>query len=153
MKFRENVNTDLISGILGFLILGVFWSAKEGVGYLSIMFPNSLLILVGVFSTILILKSFIRAERRNIFSDGNQKRIFITALFLFAWVFGIMFLGFLSASLITFPALVCYLASAREPITLNKLAVWTVISWVEVVVFYLIFSKLLEVPLPTGIFI
>lgn len=153
MKFRENVNTDLISGILGFLILAVFWRAKEGVGYLSIMFPNSLLILVGVFSAILVIKSFIRAERKTIFSDGNQKRIIATALFLFAWVFGIMFLGFLCTSLVAFPALVCYLAGAREKITLKKMVVWTTISSVEVIVFYLIFSRLLEVPLPTGMLI
>lgn len=153
MKFRENVNTDLISGCVGMMILALFWSAKEGVGYLSIMFPNSLLILVGVFSAILLVKGFIKAERRTIFSDSNQARIIFTGAFLFAWVFGIMFLGFLVASLVVFPAMVCYLASAREKLTLKKTVVWTMISSAEIVVFYLIFSRLLEVPLPTGLFI
>jgi len=153
MKFRENVNTDLISGIVGMVILAVFWSAKKDVGRLSIMFPNSLLILVGIFSGILLVKGFIKAERRTIFSDSNQTRIIFTGLFLFAWVFGIMFLGFLVASLVIFPALVCYLASAREKLTLKKTMLWALISSVEIIVFYLIFSRLLEVPLPTGFFI
>ena len=153
MKFRENVNTDLVAGILGLLVMAVFWCSREGVGYLSIMFPNSLLILVGVFSAILVVKAFVRPERKDIFTDGNQKRIVVTGVILFAWVFGIMFLGFLSASIVAFPVLVCYLASAREKVTPKKGLLWTAISTVEVIAFYLIFSRILEVPLPTGILI
>lgn len=153
MNLRKSVNTDLIAAIIGFVVMGMFWGSKKDVGHLSIMFPNALLILVGVFSAILLVKSFIRADRGSIFSDGNQLRIICTGSILLAWVVGIMFIGFLLTSLVIFPVLVCYLASARQKISLKKASLWSVISTAEVVLFYLIFSKFLQVPLPTGILI
>lgn len=153
MNSRKKINTDLIGGIIGFSVLAMFWGARKDVGHLSIMFPNALLILVGVFSAILLVKAFIKADRAYVFSDGNQVRIIVTGVFLLSWVLGIMFLGFLVTSLVAFPMLVCYLASVRQKITLTKLGLWTVISSAEVILFYFIFSKFLEVPLPTGIFI
>lgn len=153
MNLRKNVNTDLVGGILGFTVMAMFWGAKKDVGHLSIMFPNALLILIGIFSTILLLKGFVRADRETIFSTGNQWRVFVTALFLLTWVVGIIYAGFLVTSLICFPAMVCYLASARQKISPSKLITWIAISSVEVVIFYFIFSRFLQVPLPTGMFI
>jgi hypothetical protein len=46
-----------------------------------------------------------------------------------------------------------YLATARRQITLGVLAIWLVIVICEVAFFYLIFTQLLHVPLPEGIFI
>lgn len=153
MSMRKNVNTDLIGAVIGLVVLAMFWGAKKEVGHLSIMFPNALLILVGVFSGLLLLKAFFRGDREAIFSDGNQVRIIITGSILLAWVVGIMYLGFLSTSLVMFPLLVFFLASAREKVTAKKAAAWTVVSTVEVLVFYFIFSRFLQVPLPTGMFI
>lgn len=153
MSIRKNVNTDLIGGILGFVVMAMFWSSKKDVGHLSIMFPNALLILIGIFSTVLVVKGFVRADRDTIFSDGNQSRIICTGLFLLSWVLGIMYIGFLATSLVVFPLLVCYLASARQKLTLQKMSLWVVISSLEVFLFYFIFSKFLQVPLPTGILV
>lgn len=153
MSIRQNVNTDLIAAIIGFSVMGMFWGARKDVGHLSIMFPNALLILIGIFSTILLAKAFIKADRDAIFSNGNQLRIIGTGAFLIVWVLGIMYIGFLTTSLIVFPVMVCYLASARQKFTLAKIAIWSAISCCEVLLFYFIFSKFLQVPLPTGILI
>lgn len=153
MSMRKNVNTDLIGAIIGFVVLAMFWGAKKDVGHLSIMFPNALLILVGIFSVLLLVKAFLKADRDKIFSDGDQVRIIVTGIFLLCWVLGIMYLGFLITSLVIFPLLVFYLASARENITVKKAGLWALVSTVEVVIFYFIFSRFLQVPLPTGILI
>lgn len=153
MSMRNNVNTDLVGAIVGFVVLAMFWGAKKEVGHLSIMFPNALLILIGIFSVLLLVKAFIKADRDKIFSDGNQIRVIVTGTILMGWVLGILYLGFLVTSLAVFPLLVFYLASARESISIKRAGIWAVISTVEVVVFYFIFSKFLQVPLPTGIFI
>lgn len=153
MSIRKNVNTDLIAAIIGFCIMGMFWGAKKDVGHLSIMFPNALLILIGIFSSILLVKAFIKADRDAIFSNGNQIRIICTGIFLLVWVLGIMYIGFLTTSLVVFPAMVCYLASARQKLSAPKMALWSVVSSCEVLLFYYIFSKFLQVPLPTGVLI
>lgn len=153
MNLKKKVNTDLFAAIVGFTVLAMFWGAKKGVGHLSIMFPNALLILVALFSTLLLVKAIVQADKDSIFASGDQKRVFITGTLLITWVLGIMFVGFLTTSLIMFPLFVCYLASARQKLTLVNVGLWSVISTLEVLVFYFIFSRFLQVPLPTGILI
>lgn len=148
----KNVNTDIISGIAGLVFMGFFWFSREGVTRLSIMFPNALLILIGLFSVALIIKGLIRAERGAVFTEGNRVRIAVTAAALFGWVLAIVIIGFYVGSLIVFCSLAYYLASARQKVTLPKFIYWVAIVAVQIAIFYLVFSKMLYVPLPKGLF-
>lgn len=150
---KRSINIDLFAALIGFLIMGMFWIAGQGVGHLSIMFPDALLLLIGGFSLILLIKSFVKADRAPIFNEGNQVRVIVTGVVLVAWVIGIMYIGFLVTSLVMFPFTVCYLASARQKLTPKKIGLWSAVSAAEVVVFYFIFTQFLQVPLPMGILI
>mgnify|MGYP000672288317 CR=1 FL=1 len=150
---KRPINTDLYAAIIGFVIMGMFWLAGRGVGHLSILFPNALLLLIGVFSAVLLIKALVRADRNPIFNEGNQTRIIITGIALLVWVVAIMYVGFLTTSLVMFPVMVCFLASARQKLTLKKVSVWSAISASEVLVFYFIFTKFLQVPLPKGMLV
>ncbi len=147
----RRANTDLISGILGLAVAGVFWWGRGDVGRLSIMFPNALLVLLAMFSGALVVKGVVRPERRSIFSEGDRGKILGSCAILFAWVIAIPYIGFFLSSVAGFWVMSCYLASSRREVTLRLAAQLFCIVLAEVTFFYLIFAKLLYVPLPKGI--
>ena len=147
----KKFNTDILGGAVGLVITIFFWFSRGDVSRLSIMFSNAILILMAVFSLAIIIKGFIRADRKPIFSDGDQRRIAVTATIMFLWVVAIVWIGFYVASVLMFSFLVYYLASARVKVRLSQFAIWVVIIAGLVGFFYFIFAKLLYVPLPKGI--
>jgi hypothetical protein len=144
-------NTDLISGIIGLGLTGVFWWGRGEVGRLSIMFPNTLLVILAAFSVALVVKGVVRPERRSIFAEGDRGKIIGTCAILFVWVVAIPYIGFFLSSVAGFWVMTCYLASSRRKVTPLLAAKWFCVVLVEVTFFYLIFAKLLYVPLPKGI--
>jgi len=147
----RRANTDLLSGIIGLAIAGVFWWGRGEVGRLSVMFPNTLLILLAAFSAALIVKGLVRPDRRSIFSEGDRGKIIGTCAILFVWVVAISYIGFFLSSVAGFWGMACFLASSRRKVTPVLAAKWLCIVVVEVTFFYLVFAKLLYVPLPKGI--
>ncbi|NNF84515.1 MAG: tripartite tricarboxylate transporter TctB family protein [Deltaproteobacteria bacterium] len=148
----RRANTDLLSGILGLAIAGVFWWGRGEVGPLSIMFPHALLFLLAAFSVALVVKGLVRPERRSIFAEGDRAKIIGTCAILFVWVIAIPYVGFFLASVSGFWGMTCYLASSRRKVTPQLAAKLFCVVLAEVSFFYLVFAKLLYVPLPTGAF-
>lgn len=150
----RKVNTDLLSGLFGLVFMAFFWIAKEGVGDLSIKFPQALLVLTGFFSTALIVKGLWRekAERATVFTEGDRTRMVVTGISLFLWLGATLVVGFYIGSVIIFFSLTCYLASAREGLQAKTVLRWLFVILLEVAIFDVIFSRLLYVPLPRGLF-
>lgn len=148
----RRANTDLLSGILGLGIAAVFWWGRGDVGRLSIMFPHALLVLLAAFSVALVVKGLVRPERRSIFAEGDRGKILGTCAILFVWVLAIPYIGFFLSSVAWFWVMTCYLASSRRKVTPLLAAKLFFVVLAEVTFFYLIFVKLLYVPLPTGAF-
>lgn len=148
----RRANTDLLSGILGLAIAGVFWWGRGDVGRLSIMFPHALLFLLAAFSVALVVKGLVRPERRSIFVEGDRAKIIGCCAILFSWVIAISYIGFFLSSVAGFWGMTCYLASSRRKVTPLLAAKWLGIVLAEVTFFYLVFVKLLYVPLPPGSF-
>lgn len=148
----RRANTDLLSGILGLAIAGVFWLGRGEVGRLSIMFPHALLVLLAAFSVALVVKGLVRPERRSIFAEGDRAKIIGCGAILFTWVVAIPYIGFFLSSVAGFWGMTCYLASSRRKVTPQLAAKLFCVVLAEVTFFYLIFAKLLYVPLPIGAF-
>jgi len=148
----RRANTDLLSGILGLAIAGVFWWGRGDVGRLSIMFPHALLVLLAAFSLALVVKGLVRPERRSIFAEGDRGKIIGCGAILFVWVVAIPYIGFFLSSVAGFWGMACYLASSRRKVTPQLAARLFFVVLAEVTFFYLIFAKLLYVPLPIGAF-
>lgn len=151
----RNVNTDLAAGILGLILTAIFWfSIDPEIMHLSIMFPKAMIAIMGVFSIALTVKGFRKtAIRTDIFNVGSNFRVAVTALIFFAWGIGISYVGFFVASMLAIVAQVTYLAMARRKVTIQIFLLWLVIVFGEVTFFYLVFTRLLHVPLPEGWFI
>ena len=149
----KNANSDLWAGGIGLALSVAFWfSIDEEIGRLSIMFPKAMIGIMALISILLLFKGFLKAERLDLFTVGSNRRVFITGLLFFAWGIAISYLGFFVSSVLAILAQVCFLALARRRLTLSSVALWLVIAAGEVAFFYLVFTRLLQVPLPEGIF-
>jgi hypothetical protein len=120
---------------------------------LSIMFPKAMIAIMALISILLLIKGILKAERQDLFNVGSNRRVIITALLFFVWGVAISYLGFFVSSVLAILAQAWYLALARRKVTLPVLALWLVVAAGEVAFFYLIFTRLLHVPLPEGILI
>lgn len=150
----RNLNTDLVAGAVGLVISAAFWlSIESDIMPLSIMFPRAMVIILALISFVLLIKGVVKAERQDVFNVGSNRRVFVTALFFFGWGIAISYLGFFVASVVAISTLAYFLALARRRVTLSTFALWVVIVVSEVAFFYLIFTRLLHVPLPEGLLI
>jgi hypothetical protein len=150
----KNANSDLWAGCIGLALSVAFWfSIDEEIMRLSIMFPKAMIAIMALISILLLIKGILKAERQDLFNVGSNRRVIITALLFFVWGVAISYLGFFVSSVLAILAQAWYLALARRKVTLPVLALWLVVAAGEVAFFYLIFTRLLHVPLPEGILI
>ncbi|MFZ0242815.1 MAG: tripartite tricarboxylate transporter TctB family protein [Desulfobacterales bacterium] len=150
----RDVNTDLVAGLLGLVLTGVFWySIDPEIMRLSIMFPKAMIAIMGLISAGLVIRGFTKAaEHADIFSVGGNLRVVVTGGLFFAWAIAISYLGFFVSSVLAIAGMALYLASARRRVGLPQIGSWTVIALAVVTFFYLIFTRILHVPLPKGWF-
>jgi hypothetical protein len=74
--------------------------------------------------------------------------VFIGIVILLVYLIILPLIGFLPASFIFYFTFYLYLGDDR--FTLKNIAVWTLLTFVVVTGFYIVFHYFLEVPLPTG---
>ena len=146
------VNTDLAAGLFGLAFAALFWFSRGRLGPLSALFPETILILTAVISAMLLVKAAMRPSVRAVFEDGDRKRLVVTTVILFAWWWLIGWLGFAVSSVVAILTLVWYLALVEGQVRLPKVALWLGIIIVEVGFFYLVFTRLLFIRPPRGLF-
>ena len=146
------MNTDAIGGALGLALTLSFWFGRGSWSPLSAMFPNTVIVALGVLSAALLIKSFVRPTIQKVFAEGSRLRIVLTAVVLLAWIASMRFAGFYLSSLVFFAILTVYIASASRRVTLRNVGVWIVFVAAELAVLHFVFANLLAVRLPTGVF-
>jgi hypothetical protein len=119
---------------------------------MSILFPKTMVYIMALISGILVVKGFVKPSRSPIFNIGSNTRWLVTGGLFFSWVLLMPVLGFFVSTVVFMTAIVGYLARARMPLTIGKFIVWVPIIIAEVTFFYLIFTKVIYVPLPKGLF-
>ena len=146
------VNTEIISGIFGLILTAVFYFGLEDISWMSILFPKTIVYIMALISGILVVKGAIKPTRTPIFNVGSNTRWMVTGALFFLWVFFMPVLGFFVSTVVFMSIIVGYLARARTQVTIGKFMTWIPIVVVEVTLFYLIFTRVLYVPLPEGMF-
>ncbi len=149
---RREVNTHLISGLIGLAIAAVFWMRRGRLSDLSAMFPDTVLIILAVVSVALIVMGFVKPEMRALFTEGDRPRMVVTAVTILAWILAIPRLGFFVSSFLAFAFLTWYLARAQRRVSLPTFLLWLVIDAAVVGAFYFVFTRYLHVRLPQGMF-
>lgn len=149
---NREINTQITSGVIGLLLTAVFFFNLEDISWMSIGFPKTVVSIMGLVSGMLIVTGFVKPSRDRIFSVGSNTRWIVTGVLFFAWVLLMPVLGFFVSTVVFMTIIVGYLAGARQRLTIKKFKVWIPIVISEVTFFYLIFTKVLHVPLPEGMF-
>ncbi|MFS8152521.1 tripartite tricarboxylate transporter TctB family protein [Vreelandella titanicae] len=146
------LNTDIAAGALGLVFGALLWFPRDDIGRLSIIFPRAILLILALISIALIVKGFIKPSGRQIEITGSPRRLFTVMIGFFVWWGVVEILGFLLTTLIAFFALTWYLSRVETAITWQRMLKWTPIIVALVGVFYLTFTEVLNVRLPSGLF-
>mgnify|MGYP001813909767 CR=1 FL=1 len=149
---NKEINTDIASGVIGLTLTAVFFIGLEDISWLSIMFPETMVYIMAIISGALVVMGFVKPSRDRIFHVGSNTRWLVTGILFFLWVGLMPVLGFFVSTVVFMTAIVAYLAKSRIRLTLGKFLVWLPVIVAEVTFFYLIFTKILHVPLPEGLF-
>lgn len=149
---NREINTGITSGIIGLMLTAVFFFGLEDISWMSILFPKTMVFIMGLISVALVVMGVVRPTRYRVFSSGSNMRWVVTGVLFFIWVILMPILGFFVSTVVFMTAIVGYLARARTKVTIGKFTVWVPIVIAEVTFFYLIFTKVLYVPLPKGMF-
>ncbi len=144
------LNTDIVAGILGLVFAAALWLPREEMGRLSIIFPRAILLITVLLGIALIVKGVIKPGDREVEIEGSVRRLVVTILGLIGWWYAIGWLGFLVATSIAFFGFTWFLASVEGRVSVRRLLMWIPIMAVLIGVFYLAFTEVLSVRLPTG---
>lgn len=155
------MNTHFLVALTGFILFVVFWFAQdENWRRPSAAWPETILYGIAILSAILVVQGIILKHRENVFAEGSKKRVLIACVTLLGWSLMVYGLGFVVGSVLTFTAMAFYVARVERRVssktamamTPGKAVFWLVMILVEVLVLYYVFSEVLLVPLPEGLF-
>lgn len=144
------LNADLIIGLVCSAITAVVFFATRDLSKLGGVFVNYMLVALGTLSLIVLVKGFVKPERIKFFQSAIERNNVLTGVTILAIYLAVMpFVGFLPSSFVFYTVFSLYLSEAR--LTTGSIVKTTVLSALVVLFFYLIFHKVLEVPLPVGV--
>ncbi|MFO7738893.1 MAG: tripartite tricarboxylate transporter TctB family protein [Desulfatiglandaceae bacterium] len=143
------LNSDLIIGFFSLGLSGLIFAVTRHLSRLGGVFINYLLVIIVFFALIMLIKGFIRPEKLAFFeSRVERNNVLIGLIILFVYLFFMPMAGFLPSSFVFYACFNLYLAEDRWS---RKNILQSIgLSAVVVTVFYLMFHKVLQVPLPTG---
>jgi len=155
-KNRSRKTGDIGGTVISclFILLAAIsiWDTTSMLDSDSYVFPRAIAIALIVFSIMLIVWNLLhpdeeaKQQRQN---ESTPRRVLLVLLMLLS-CFVMPWLGFLLSGVITFGLLM--LVSMYHEWDPRKRIIYPLIAIAIVVGFYTLFSKLLLVPLPTGLF-
>jgi hypothetical protein len=149
---NREINTEIASGVIGLILSAVFFFALEDISWMSILFPKTIVYIMALIAGVLVTMGIVKPSRDRIFHVGSNTRWMVTGALFFAWVLFMPVFGFFVSTVVFMTIIVGYLARVRTQVTIGKFMIWLPIVIAEVTFFYLIFTKVLYVPLPKGMF-
>ncbi|MGD8252551.1 MAG: tripartite tricarboxylate transporter TctB family protein [Desulfobacterales bacterium] len=144
------LNADLIVGCFTTVLAIVVYAVTRDISPLGIVFVNTVLVIMGVLSAVILVKGFVRPERLKFFESAMERNNVVAGVgILLVYLIFLPLVGFLPASYVFYFAFNTYLTDDNRFATRNLIQS-AVISVLVVTAFYFIFHHFLEVPLPTG---
>ena len=124
---QMRINTDLVSGLFGLALAALFWSQRGSVGFMSSVFPDTVLAILALISAALVLRGIFVSKAEVIQLDGAVRVLGVIAL-MAAWWLGINFVGFVSTSVPVFVVLALVLIRAARPIRWMDVVISTLVA-------------------------
>jgi len=145
--------------IASLILLGIsflFWVQSKSFTKYGALFPQTVIVILSFLSLLLLISSIIKilskkSKESKIEKMQDIKSIVISIVLMVAWAFLINIIGFLTSSIVF--SLAMYLLLVKRGIKLKKIIIDIFTIILSVMLFYIFFSKGLQVPFPTGILI
>ena len=150
------IKKDVLASLALLGISVIFWIQSRNFTKYGALFPKTVTIILGFLSFLLLINSIVKilknkSKESKVEKIQDVKSIIISIILIVAWVFFINILGFLTSSIIFF--IIMYSLLVKKGIKLKKVVINIITIILSIVVFFLFFSKVLQVPFPTGILI
>ena len=138
------INTDLASGVFGLALAGLFWSQRGNVGFMSSVFPDTVLVVMALISAALVVRGIMASEAET-FDLAGGGRVLVTVGILALWWAGIAYVGFVSTSVPLFVLLALILMRTNHPFRWTDLPIAIAVAVVLTYGFYWVFAEVLGI--------
>jgi hypothetical protein len=146
---REH-NIDLYSSLFALAICVIFASQLKDFGLMGSIFPKYVMIVLGICSGLLLIKSLIKPVKGVIFKHKEPKRMFLFVVMLLVWVWLLDIIGFVITSTLFYFLLVILLDKELKSKSFKAHLINFGIVLGQILFFYVVFEIILGVPLPHG---
>ena len=143
-------NSNIVASILMLVIAAILWPQMKGLTYFGIVFPRAVIAALAAAAVLLLLLTLARRDAGKADIEApNLGTVGIVVALMAAWIAIMPWLGFYVTSVAVFGALMLVI----DPSVRNAKSFFVSLAGVaiELAIFYVAFSTLLEVPLPRGI--
>lgn len=141
---RIRLNTELLSGLFGLALAALFFFNRGNVGFLSSVFPNTVLVILAVISAVLIARGVFAGEPTALALDGAGS-VMIGIAVMAAWWLGIKYVGFVTTSVPLFAGLSLVMKRRAGPLVLRDYVIALAVALVVVGGFFWVFSEVLGI--------
>jgi len=138
------INTELMSGAFGMVLAVVFWLNKGDVGFLSAVFPETVLVLLAGLSAILIIRGLVAGEPTTL-DFGSALPVIAAVVIMAIWWLGIRYVGFVTTSVPLFAGLALMMKRRSGPLSLLDVIIALAVALVVVGGFFWVFTEVLGV--------
>ncbi|MEM7256072.1 MAG: tripartite tricarboxylate transporter permease [Pseudomonadota bacterium] len=146
------LNSDLIMGAVGLVIVAIVWSNTAGLshhGNVFVRYVGGALLLLAVAA---LIKGYTWPGKSRFFASATERRRILVALCIIAAYIALLpVAGFLVASLLFYMSMAITLQN--QPLSTSVLAKVGLQAVVALTGLYMLFVKLLLVPLPSGVWL
>ena len=143
-------NSNVVASILMLVIAAILWPQMKHLTYFGIVFPRAVIVALVAAAVLLLLLTLMRREAgRHDIQAPNLGTVAIVVALMAVWIAIMPWLGFYVTSVAVFGLLMLVI----DPSVRNAKSFFVSLAGVaiELAIFYVAFSTLLEVPLPRGI--
>ena len=145
----KSLNWDRFAAIFLLILCGFLW--VETLSYLDLasFFPRVVILVLGVLSAILLVKSWMKPDAKRLFEGIEKSNVGFAVVLIGLWVGSIPLLGLFLASILFFNLLVWLISKERRSwraVAFSFVLVAAIVSF-----FYFVFQEILLVPFPKGI--
>ena len=142
------MRADLVAGAVLLLVSGIFWLQRDAVNKTSALFPDLVLIVLAVSGLAIIAVGLIRGDRTREPRHVNLTMLAAGGALVLGWAVAMGLIGFTIAGVIAFVIMALLVREGRP--TLRTVLTDTAVGAVVVVACFLIFTRVLLVPLPVS---
>ena len=142
------MRADIVCGAILIVIAGAFWVQRDYNDLISGAFPDLVLIVLAVLGLGIIAKGVLRGERGPGERQVNPRMLVIVSVLLATWAITMGLIGFTISGVLAFVAMALLVREGRP--TRRTIALDFAVGVVAVVGCFLIFTRVLLVPLPVS---